>query len=499
MRRATGAAENQICVAMTFVGTREEVMSYLAGKALTAKRESKQIEFKQQFNTDSPREWCEVIKDVVAMANSGGGIIIFGLDNRGSPSGASISSPAQVDPADIGNKIAKYTGQTDLEIDILELEKEGQSLVAFLVHSSGIPVIFEKPGTYDIGGGRQHSAFSAGMVYFRHGAKSEPGTSDDIRRVIERQLEFIRKSWLKGIRKIVQAPKGSQIIAVAPNGATPSPPMLPSVVRAVSDPHATPVLLTRDPLKSQGTFVHEEVSTGIFDEINNVVDANRILSKGQQHFFLGNPVYFRIYAERQHVRQTDADILLLLRSAVVDLYAPHVYWLLCLPPQLSAKVFVDLYLYPKNPHVHFLMRLAILLGTDFSMWLFEKWNAKWGRHPQPPRFYWTFEDMIKRSASTDPVLLASRFSPTARISTDGNEEVLVKKLVNEPVQTAALLSKSCMHVFEGDTAMRSIARNLDFLAYGSKISTDLSALAHLIREAVGNRKPGDVTDIMEEA
>jgi hypothetical protein len=33
-------------------------------------------------------------------------------------------------------------------------------------------------------------------VYFRHRAKSEPGTSEDIRKVIERQLEFIRKSWI---------------------------------------------------------------------------------------------------------------------------------------------------------------------------------------------------------------------------------------------------------------------------------------------------------------
>jgi len=187
-------------------------MSDLIHKALTAKRESKYIEFKHGFDIDSPREWCEVIKDVVAMANSGGGIIVFGLDNHGSPSGVSVSTLVHLDPADIGNKIAKYTGPTDLEFEIRELTKKKQTLIGFLVHGSGIPVIFEKPGTYDVGGGRQHSAFSAGMLYFRHGAKSEPGTSDDVRRVIERQLEFIRKSWLKGVRKIVQAPHGSQII-----------------------------------------------------------------------------------------------------------------------------------------------------------------------------------------------------------------------------------------------------------------------------------------------
>ena len=149
-------------------------MSDLVHKAMTAKRESKHIEFKHGFDTNSPREWCEVIKDVVAMANSGGGIIVFGLDNHGSPSGASVSALRTSIPPDIGNKIAKYTGPTDLEFEIRELTKEKQTLFAFLVHGSGIPVIFEKPGTYDIGGGRQHSAFSAGMVYFRHGARANP-------------------------------------------------------------------------------------------------------------------------------------------------------------------------------------------------------------------------------------------------------------------------------------------------------------------------------------
>lgn len=42
-------------------------------KALTAKRESKHIEFKEGFNPSEARDWCEIIKDIVAMANSGGG------------------------------------------------------------------------------------------------------------------------------------------------------------------------------------------------------------------------------------------------------------------------------------------------------------------------------------------------------------------------------------------------------------------------------------------
>jgi len=169
-------------------------MTDLVKKALTAKRESKHIEFKQSFDPNSAGEWCELIKDLAAIANSGGGIIVFGLDSLGVPTGESVNAIAAIDPADIANKISKYTGPVDLEFEIRSLDKKGHPLVAFVVLPVAIPLVFAKPGTYDIGSGRQRTAFGVGTIYFRHGAKSEPGTSEDIRRAIERQLEHIRKS-----------------------------------------------------------------------------------------------------------------------------------------------------------------------------------------------------------------------------------------------------------------------------------------------------------------
>ena len=50
-------------------------MSHLIQKALSAKRESKYVEFKQSFDPNSAREWCEIIKDIVAIANSGAGLL----------------------------------------------------------------------------------------------------------------------------------------------------------------------------------------------------------------------------------------------------------------------------------------------------------------------------------------------------------------------------------------------------------------------------------------
>src|SRR5487761_17864 len=101
-------------------------------KALTAKRESKYIEFKQGFDPNSAGDWCEIVKDIAAVANSGGGIIVFGLDNVGTPTGADLKALGSIDPADIGNKISKYTGSVALEFEVREFQKKGKDLHAFV-------------------------------------------------------------------------------------------------------------------------------------------------------------------------------------------------------------------------------------------------------------------------------------------------------------------------------------------------------------------------------
>ncbi len=471
-------------------------MSDIVKRALTAKRESKHVEFKQGFDPNSARGWCELVKDLAAIANSGGGIIIFGLDNYGTPTGESIEAITSIDPADIANKVSRYTGLVDFEFDIRTLEKKGNKLVAFVIQPVSIPLVFEKPGTYDIGGGEQRTAFSVGTVYFRHGAKSEPGTSDDIRRVIERQLEYIRKSWVKGVKKVVQAPAGSQIVTVQ-SASRSAHPLLATQVRAVNDPNAIAVRLTRDSALASGSFVHEEVSDALFDEINNVIDANRILAKGQKDFFFGPRVYYRIYAERRHASQSEESLALLLRNGIVDFYAPAFYWATVLPDKYIAKILADLYLYPTNRHGHNLMRIGLLLGEDFCKWLFTKWQARWKDHPQPPSFYWTLKQMMKEMEDINPLLLSGRFSLTRSIEIEGEKPVIVKDILEKPDHAANLVSKACMKVFQGDKDYTSTARDLDCLAYGQEIQNRASAISKGVIEIVGDRKAGDIVESKE--
>lgn len=212
-------------------------MDSLIQKGLKAKRESKNVDFKSSLDFSEPHSWCEVIKDIVSMANSGGGVILIGLKNNGTPSGFDVTPVSELDPAVLIDKIHKYTSIHFSNFDISDHVKNKRKIVAIRVYSVSVPLVFTKPGTYNVADNQQKTAFSVGTVYFRHGAKSDPGTSDDIRRVIERQLDSVRKNWVQGVRKVVMAPAGARIIAL-PAGS--------DVVETTSQ-EGTPIRLTDDP------------------------------------------------------------------------------------------------------------------------------------------------------------------------------------------------------------------------------------------------------------
>ena len=268
-------------------------MSKLVDKGLKAKHESKYIDFKRSFNPTSPGEWCELIKDIVAMANSGGGAIFVGLNNGGSPSGEDVQPVLNIDQAIIIDKIRKYTGYDFSEIAVHEAEKGGQTIAVLEVSAVRIPLVFQNVGTYEVPPGKQKTAFSKGTIYFRHGAKSEPGTTEDIRGVIERQLKAIRSEWLDGVRKVIKAPQGSAVTVFR------------GKFRESSSLDATPVRLVDDPAAPGYRLIDHDIThpyrqTELLEVVNGMlpdgvaVNAYDLLAARRTHDLADDPMYSHI-------------------------------------------------------------------------------------------------------------------------------------------------------------------------------------------------------------
>lgn len=205
--------------------------------ALARSTETGDVDFKSSFDVASSRDWLELIKDIAAFANSGGGHILVGLSDDGTPSGADISGLLGVDSADLGNRLHKYFGQHFNGVELIESEKSGQEICALRISASRVPIVFTRVGETELPDGKKKTAFALGTVYFRHGAKSEPGTSDDLRQFLERELGLTRKSWLDGIAKVVEAPAGSRFAVLPPEGS-PTGPSGTLPMQLTSDPNA---------------------------------------------------------------------------------------------------------------------------------------------------------------------------------------------------------------------------------------------------------------------
>ena len=128
-------------------------MSKLIEQALGARRESKRVEFKEKFSSDK-RGWCELLKDVFALSNSGGGIILFGVDNTGTPTGVVQTGILNLDPADFTNKVQSYTSHNFSDFEIFEAKKDGVEVACADAPIAGDPSI-----TYN-SADRRHDGYS---------------------------------------------------------------------------------------------------------------------------------------------------------------------------------------------------------------------------------------------------------------------------------------------------------------------------------------------------
>jgi hypothetical protein len=240
-----------------------------------APREARHVDFKESLNVQSSGDWCELIKDVVAMANSGGGGLVIGVHDDGKPSGADCTPLLALDSAKVVDKIASYTGEQFADFAIRPGERGGKPVAVIEVQGVFPPMVFVRAGTYDVampdGKKKTKTAFNVGTVYFRHGAKSEPANSHDLKTMFERRLTAERKALMSNVRKVVHMPAGG-VVTIVPGALVKAgnPKAVP--VRLVDDPDA-PAVRALDPDRAY-PFRQTELLT----EINKRLDGKRKVS-----------------------------------------------------------------------------------------------------------------------------------------------------------------------------------------------------------------------------
>ena len=168
--------------------------------------------------------WPELVGDVAAMANSGGGVIV-------------LTGGEEIDEELLHEQLERYVEPEFDGFELQEITRSGRPATALVVEAvANTPLVFTRAGRYRRADGGEHLAFARGGLYFRHGAKSEPGTGADLRDFIKRQLDATRAQWLRNIRQVMHAPGGAEVAVI--ETAERDEEGRPTLIRLTTDPHA---------------------------------------------------------------------------------------------------------------------------------------------------------------------------------------------------------------------------------------------------------------------
>jgi EC042_2821-lke REase len=215
-------------------------------RAAEARRSSKRVALRDSL------DYVELVRDVAAMANSGGGVIV-------------LDGVAAVDEELLHEQLERYAEPEFESLTVEPLTRNGRSSTAVVVEGArNAPLVFTRTGRME----SEQVAFVRGGLYFRHGAKSEPATGADVRNFIKRELDTTRSQWLANIRQVMLAPDGAEVAVV--ETAERDEEGRPTLIRLTTDPHA-PLYGQVDPDQS-----HPYRQKEVIREVNARLDGQTV-------------------------------------------------------------------------------------------------------------------------------------------------------------------------------------------------------------------------------
>lgn len=181
-----------------------------------ARVELNSLDFKERFE-DSPHHWLSLLKHTVAMSNYGGGIVLLGMANDGTPLGLRNSLSRVLDPSNVANKFARYGGNSGPPIAYMELTRYRRLFGFFIVSEAPTTLIFEKDGNYETSPGKTRAEFRRGVVYTRRGAATTEATQAELSGMVSRLLGRELTAFLARIERVATLPADAELVARTPS------------------------------------------------------------------------------------------------------------------------------------------------------------------------------------------------------------------------------------------------------------------------------------------
>lgn len=180
-------------------------------------REEEALDYKRSYDLTgrSTKDRVEMVRDVVAMANTSGGYIVLGVDERRTggtlayePVGISEDHLGGLDIDRLKPQVERYLNvPVPIRLQVHHLEEYGGYCFA-LVYVEESPegtIVMEKDGQYQDGNGRSETVFRAGDVLVRDGGSSRRADQNAMREQVSKMRRRERERWTEeilGVREL---------------------------------------------------------------------------------------------------------------------------------------------------------------------------------------------------------------------------------------------------------------------------------------------------------
>ena len=147
--------------------------------------ELNEMDFKEPWIDKGP-----LAKIMLAMANNGGGIIVFGVKENEDNTFDILGLDSLKDTADISNSISRLVSSS-LDYEVFNFVFDSDVYGKFENKKFQIMVIHDTPERLPFVSLGQSEKIEKDVIYVRRGTKSEKATSEEINRIIERKIATI--------------------------------------------------------------------------------------------------------------------------------------------------------------------------------------------------------------------------------------------------------------------------------------------------------------------
>lgn len=201
-----------------FIESDDPISRDSAKALLSHKEEDQYTDYKQTFHVSEEKAWLDLTIDVSAFANTYGGYLVFGVEDKSKKVVGLAKDVAAVfgDANNLLQKINRHLEPKVTELRCKTYRFDGKTVgIIFVPQSHGRTHVVSKDASFTHPSGKSQLRLRKGTFYVRRSGGVHLADARDLDDIVERRIDQFRDALLDKVAKVVQAPATSDVFILS--------------------------------------------------------------------------------------------------------------------------------------------------------------------------------------------------------------------------------------------------------------------------------------------